>query len=100
MMKTWMRLTIETCLIKKKMKVLNMINKIKLSKPNLCLQAKRLHNKSKMTEVIRSIRNTLRNKKLSWSTIKTKTTALLPKMCWLHCQKNQIVPNRFLKRTK
>ena len=81
MIKTWMRLTVETWLNKKKMKVLKMIKTIKLSKPNLCLQAKRLHNKSKMTEVIRSIRNTLKTKKLSWSTIKTKTTALLPKMC-------------------
>ena len=93
---TWMKYTKEISVWSRKI----WRSKIKLV---LLPQAKRKrlqNNNSELMETNQSNRNTSKNKKRRWSTIKTNyVSTQLMSFSHYHNSKNQIVPNRFLKRT-
>lgn len=95
---TWMKYTKEISVRSRK------IWRSKRTKLILLPQAKRKrlqnNNNRKLMETNQSNRNTSNNKKRRWSTIKTNKDSLqLMSFSHYHNSKNQIVPNRFLKRT-
>ena len=94
---TWMKYTKEISVWSRK------IWRSKRTKLILLPQAKRKrlqnNNKSELMETNQSNRNTSNNKKRRWSTIKTNNDSLQLMSFSQYHSKNQIVPNRFLKRT-